>query len=309
MPEPIVTPGPGVYPGTPMAGYHGWDAASNSRLGRLAKSPAHLRAYMDAPSKDTDALRLGRAIHCAILEPDDFPSRYALAEQCAAPKKDGTRCSNPGLFIHREIGWVCGVHVKGWGNGVSTETETLSPEDHAICMGLRDSAYRSETVRSLLTGSGEVELSMLWEEATSGVLCKARWDRHSPDLPGGVIVDLKTTRSALRRDFERTIFGLRYHCQGGLYLDSARARKLPARHYVIIAAEKEPPFAVAPYRLTEGATDAGMDQLRPLLQLYRRCQESGEWPAYPDVVQDIGLPDWAWRQVAEDIALQEEIAA
>jgi hypothetical protein len=75
---------------------------------------------------------------------------------------------------------------------------------------------------------------------------------------------------------------------------------------VIVAAEKEPPYAVAAYRLTEGATDAGMDQLRPLLQLYRRCQASGEWPAYPDTVQDISLPDWAWKIVGEEI---QEIAA
>ena len=42
-----VAPEPGIYPGVPMDEYLGWDCASNSRLRRLRRSPAHLKAYLD----------------------------------------------------------------------------------------------------------------------------------------------------------------------------------------------------------------------------------------------------------------------
>lgn len=303
------TPGPGVYAGIPMDQYHGWNAASNSRLALIAKSPAHLLAYIQEPPKEAAHFFAGRAIHSAVLEPDDFAVRYTRALPCGAELKSGERkgkqCGNAASGFHPAQGWLCGTHSKGV-DGMDASRIVLPPEEWRACMGIRDSAFRLGTVRSLLGGSGEVELSILWNDPETGVPVKARWDRHSPDLPGGVIVDVKSTRDASRRAFERAIFQYRYHCQGGLYLESARVRRLPARHFVIIAAEKTPPFAVASYRLTEGALDAGMDQIRPLLRLYAKCMETNEWPAYPDAFQDVALPHYAWAQIDEDL---QEIAA
>jgi hypothetical protein len=119
-------------------------------------------------------------------------------------------------------------------------------------------------------------------------------------------VDVKSTVSARRAEFERSIFTFGYFRQGSHYLASARARRLPARHFSIIACEKTPPYAVGVYRLTEGAIQAGDDQIRPLLRRYAECMESGDFPGYPDEVIDVSLPDYAWRQIEEQAA---EIAA
>src|SRR5262245_8459627 len=72
----VVAPDPGVYPNVPMEAYHRWNAVSNSRLTKLDRSPAHLLAYLTEPPEDTKATAEGRAIHCAVLEPDDFVNRY-----------------------------------------------------------------------------------------------------------------------------------------------------------------------------------------------------------------------------------------
>lgn len=280
-------PEPGAYPGTPMHEYATWPGASNSQLTRLMRSPAHLRAYLEEPSKDTPALVFGRAAHAAILEPDLFASTYI--EQPAGLD----RRTKAGKELWAEL---CDEYG---------EDRVLSPTAYRACLGMRDSVHAMRRAAGMLTGPGEVELSCGWD--MDGVRCKGRFDRHSPEIAGGAVVDLKTTNDASRLGFERSIFSYGYHRQAAMYLAGARALGIPARHYVIIAVEKEPPYGVGVFRLTEGAVDAGAQQLRPLLSLYARLQEipRTEWWGYPDEVRDVSLPAYAWNQLddqMEDVA-------
>ena len=285
-----------------MSEYHGWDAASNSRLTRLMRSPAHLRAYMDSQFTDTPALIFGRAAHTAILEPDDFGAQYVQASQCVADTAKGKQCSKDGTVPLKGGGAVCGTHIRAIGESeVDMDVELLSEADYLHCLGMRDSVHATKRARGMLEGPGDVELSVTWVDEETGVFCKARWDRHSPELAGGAIVDLKTTRDASPLNFERSIFSYGYHRQGALYLQSAKAHDLPARHYTIIAVEKVPPYGVAVYRLTEGAIQGGEDQVSPLLRRYAQCLEEDHWPGYPDEVRDISLPAYAWNQLDSQV--------
>lgn len=300
MTETFVTPG--VYPSMPAVQYHALDGASNSRLTQLMRSPAHLKAYLAEPKKDTTALRIGRAAHSAILEPDDFDASFTVADRCQAITKAGGQCNNSGLAFHSDLGWLCGVHTKNVPGEFDSRRIIVPPADYAMCVGIRDSVLASASACALLSGDGDAELTLVWDDVASGVRCKGRLDRHAPHISSGCIVDVKTTRDASRREFERAIFSHGYHRQGALYLDGAKANGLAAEHFVIIAVEKEPPYAVAVYRLTEGAIDAGREQLASLLARYADCVERNEWPSYPDEVQDIALPHYAWAQIDEELS-------
>lgn len=289
----------GVFRGMKLADYHALPVASNSRLRELKRSPAHLLTYLSTKHEDTDATRLGNAVHCVVLEPDDFTARYCVADRCAAMTEKKTQCKNTGLQFHSDAGWLCGTHMKGFA-GFDEARSVLKPDDYAACLGIRDSINRLSIARQLLSGDGEMELTAVFPAFETDVLAKARFDRVTPVIAGGVIADLKTTRDAGRREFERSIYSYGYHRQAALYLDGAAAVQLPAKHFVHIAIEKEPPYAVAVYRLTEGAIQAGEQELLPLLALYAECVERNEFPAYPDEVQDVALPPWAWSQIDED---------
>lgn len=312
--KPLPVPSPGVYPDVEPDQYHAWDCASHTRLTKLRRTPAHLRAYLEEEQKETPALMLGRAIHCAVLEPDDFASRYTLGEQCAAivasGERKGKRCSNDGLLVHKRIGWVCGVHGKDEGAVSAPAGTVITVDQQRTCLGVRDSVFRHPAARGLVTGSGQAELSITWKDTFSGTDVKARLDRYSPDLPGGAVVDLKTCEDASEAAFMRSIFKFGYYRQGPLYLDGARARHLPIRHFVFLAAEKKPPYAVAVYRLLEGVLKAGRDHYQPLLQRYAELQQipRAEWPAYGQGVRDIGLPDFAWKLIDEEIDDMERAA-
>jgi hypothetical protein len=54
------------------------------------------------------------------------------------------------------------------------------------------------------------------------------------------------------------------------------------------------------YRIDDGSIDAGEMQLQQLLDIYRRCSDAGHWPAYPDEVQDIAIPPWAFPEIDKE---------
>lgn len=288
----------GVYPGIPMRTYARWPGASNSRLTKLRQSPAHLKAYLDEPTPDARHFAVGRATHTAVLEPQHFDTHYIVSARCTATKKgDGLRCTNDGI-VYANGEWFCGVHGKGINSNVG-EKIVLPSDEHRAILSMRDAIARHPRASKLLTGQGENELSATWTQ--DGVLCKSRPDRFSPLIAGGALVDVKSTRDASPRAFERAIYEYGYHRQGAHYLNGAKACGLQVQHFVIIAVEKEAPFAVAIYRLSEADLDAGDAQLRPLIAKYGECVAKNEWPGYSTDIIDTHLPDYAWSQIDREV--------
>jgi exodeoxyribonuclease VIII len=282
-PEVIPCPPPGVYHGVPDHVYHAWDAASNSALTLLHRSPAHLKARREEPPEEKATLALGRAMHSAILEPDEFKNRYV-------PGPRGDRRTK--------------AIKEQWESLEATfgEGHVLTSDKYNVCLRARDSIYAHPGARKVFAGPGSIELSIVWTDADTGLRCKARIDRHSPALPGGVIVDVKSTTDARKGPFERSIDTYGYHRQAAFYLEGARACGLEAKHFVNVPVEKEPPFAVGAYRMIDEAVDAGRRQLRALLTVYASCVASDEWPAYSPLIEDVGLPAYAWSRIDDELA-------
>jgi exodeoxyribonuclease VIII len=277
----VVIPDIGIHRSVPDHVYHRqWEAASNSRLTLLKRSPAHMRSALDDPSADTDALRIGRAAHAAILEPSRFGTLYARG-----PEGDRRTKEVKAQWAELEL-------RHGPGN-------VLRPTEFEQCLEIADAVRVHAAAASLFENVTDVELSIAWDDAETNLRCKARIDAVAPILSNRTIVDVKTTRDASLDEFARSIFTLGYHRQAAHYLDGAAAVGLDTQHFVFIAIEKEPPFAVGTYRLREDAIDAGREELRALKHRYAHCFREDHWPAYSSAVEDITLPSWAWRQVVQ----------
>lgn len=269
----------GVYADVPFEEYLRWDAVSQSGLGELLRSPAHMKASIESLDvSDSDALRIGRAVHCAVLEPDAFAgsARFGVLP-------DGTD-------FRTTAGKALRDKIKASG-----ATAIKQPEYDKVC-AMRDALFAHSAAGKLLKSDGPTELSLVWVDEATGVLCKARHDKHAASIGGGVILDVKSTVDASAEEFAKSVYNFGYHRQGAFYLRGASALDLPVAHYAILAVEKEAPYAVAVFRLMEAALDAGDDEVGALLARYKRCEERGEWPAYPSTVQDLALPDWAWAK-------------
>ena len=73
----------------PELDYFAAKAASNSVLGRMKRSPAHCREYMDNHPEPTTNMKLGSLVHTLTLEPDEFNARYYVSDEGdpSAPRK------------------------------------------------------------------------------------------------------------------------------------------------------------------------------------------------------------------------------
>ena len=101
----------GLHPDVPAEVYFACEAASNSRLTDLRKTPAHCRHRIDNPDEPTEALTVGDAFHAMVLLPESFDQRYVVCGPCSARTVKDLPCRNTGS---NRIGgkWLCGTHVK-----------------------------------------------------------------------------------------------------------------------------------------------------------------------------------------------------
>lgn len=268
---------PGLYSGIPAAEYHALPGVSQSMLKVLRdQSPAHLRWKMDNPEPPTAAQVLGAAIHDCVLLPDEF-----------------------------DDAWIRGIEGDGRTKAVKEAREALAaehpdatvlkPDDYDTCIAVRDSIAAHPKARQLLMG--DAEQSALWMDEPTGLLCRGRYDLLGHKT--GTIVDLKTTLSAAREPFSRSIYSYGYYIQAAHYLAGATALGLPFDRFAFVAVEKSPPYAVALYELAMPAIEDGKRELAVLLDLYADCERNGEWPAYSPHVEVIDLPRYAPAQISD----------
>lgn len=275
-------PTPGVHRNIPDLEYRLWSGASQSQLSILKKSPAHLKASIDQPSEQTGAMALGSAVHCAILEPEKFKTRYGIVPD------DVDRRSAAGKQRYGDL-------VAQFGDRLIGESEY-----HEIIVPMREAVVAHSVGGLMLREAEFVEGSVFWRDETTGIGRKARIDGYSLELR--TIFDLKTTADASRDEFASSIYRLGYHRQGAFYTEALRRFGQNVEHFVIVCVEKKPPFAVATYRLTNEALLAGEVEVRRLLKVYDKCVQTDQWPGYSEKLVDIGIPQWALNAINEETA-------
>lgn len=287
-------PDVGIYPDVAMADYLAWGCASNSRLGKILRSPAHLKASL-AEDADTEALKFGRAGHTLIFEPELFDDQFTLEPDITGP--EFAEYAKPrATKLYKEA--IAALEAEG--------RAILTADHRSDLNALKGAVMAHPKASKVITSTGRAELSVVFIDPTTGVKVKVRFDWHTPTHAGGAIVDLKTTDNASPGAFERAIFRFGYHRKGALYLRAAKAAEIPTAHFILLAAEKKPPHGVILYRLDDDAISLGNTEIDFALARYAECERTDEWPCYTEDVVDIGVPRWADAQVERD--LEEQVA-
>ena len=273
----------GYYDNVSLEDYLEASGVSSSRLGLFSKCPAKYY-YLETKGKDPDAptpeaLIVGSAFHCRVLEPEKFKERYCVAPECdrrttrGKAEWDEVRAANPGkIILKNELG--------------------LEVEDMA------KSVLSNEAAVKFLVGNPFYERSLFWSDSKTKLLCKGRLDTYHETVQA--IVDLKSTRDASPAEVARDIFVRGYYRQAAMYLRGAQTLGIPARHFIFIFVEKEAPYLVTIARLRDEILDLGFEENDRLLRRYLTCFETNTWPGYSDgCVIDIGVPAWAEERLKE----------
>ena len=260
------------------AEYSALDAIRASSVKVASRSTlAHLRHDLEREREDTDAFRVGRALHCAVLRPDDFATEFAVA-----PKFD--RRTKVGREQHEA---AC----------VAAEGRTLlDAADAHIVDAMRVSIDAHPSARAALEMCDLRE--RVWIGEIAGEKCKCRADA----VGGGILVDLKTTVSAAPHSFARSCVEYGYHLQFAFYREILRQNGIAVSDCMVVAVEKSAPYAVACYRLLDADLDRSLLVAERCVERIAEAKRSNHWQGYADGVIDISLPPWAFNDASSEEA-------
>lgn len=297
-------PAPGIHHGTDFETYLGLDAYSNSRGADLLRSPAYCHLRAEAKDDDrTPAKDFGGLAHCALLEPLVLDDRYVVGGPCEAvieskkSERCGQPCGAPGKN-HEAGKWLCDKHGDC---GPGVDRILVAQDDHARCAAIVEAVERHPKAARLLAATkGNREVSVVWTDPTTRLLCKGRPDGIATVGGKNVLLDVKVTKDAHEDDFPRAIFSLGVHRQAELYGTGLAAHGFRVDDYVIVAVMPDEPHEVYLYRLTDETLQYAAQENERLMGRYAECLAAGQWPAVTNKVIPVGLPAWAKHRLNEE---------
>lgn len=239
----------------------------------------HVRYNADHPGTPTDAMTLGTKIDTALTD----PARFA-AEYCQCPKFDMRKNADKAAAAE----WA--EENKG--------KQGLDPQEWVDVQGMANALRAHAAASKLFAMPGDLQLSLLWRDDATGLMCKARLDRVCHALP--FVIDLKSSHSAAPHKFSKTALDFGYHRQAAWYLDGAQACGLKAERFIVPVVEQSAPYAVAVYDLGQASIELGRIQNRQALAEYAAALKSGIWPGFAKQVQPLEVPAWALRGIDVD---------
>ena len=288
----------GWHEGIPLAEYLAIDAMSASGIGEFRRSPAHFRHYRDNPKPSTPAMELGTALHMALLEPLLFEGHYVVLGQCEAQKRSRFPCENQGKF-YRDGQSFCGVrgHDPGEGEDMDPDIHVLEEGAMTDLLGMTVAIQAHPRARTFFEGRGDYELTGVWRDEETGVLCKMRMDR---DVERGLMIaDLKSSRDASPGGFRLIASRMGYHRKAAFYRRGCEALGRERNSSVLIVPENTPPYPVAVYLLDEDDLAATNREITRHLNRYAMCLADDHWPGYGDEMMTLKMPPWAVGQDQE----------
>ena len=261
----------GIHDGISNADYHGGPGISKSGLDLIARSPLHYwSAYLDpnrVPREETDAMRLGTAIHAAVLEPDVFASGYM-----PAPKVD--RRTKEGKEVHAY-----------WASTLQPDDIRCKADEYDNALSYADALKAAMARYNIVPVATEVML-----KADYMVPIKGSLDLIAED---GYIYDIKTTaEEATPKGFGRQlIWSDDFKLQAAWYLLLCKLNfGVRPKGFRFLVVEKEAPFLTAVFELHPDLIAEGETLMMSAIKAFEVCKSFNEWPAYPTEVITIARP-------------------
>lgn len=264
-----------IYENLPAEDYFAIEAASNSGLKLVRRSPAHFK-YKEE-KEPTPAMAMGTHLHMALLEPERFATHYVVATE-ALDKRS--------------------AYYKGLVKDVGAD-RVLTLTDHRKLIGMQDAAYRNKRFAAYMKAPGRNELSVVATDPETGVQVKCRFDRIGDST---FALDVKKCQDARGVEFTKPITNYGYYQQVAFYSDVwfwATGERL--KEFPLFAIEEESPHGTMFHDLDEVALELGRLHYREALNTYARCLDSGIWPAYADESEVTSVTSWAANELLGDV--------
>ncbi|ECJ4226484.1 exodeoxyribonuclease 8 [Salmonella enterica subsp. enterica] len=252
---------PGIYFDITNEAYHAGPGVSKSQLDDIAVCPAFYQWRKAAPvdTEKTKALDMGTALHCRLLEPDEFKNRFIIVPEfnrrITAGKEEEKafleNCANSGKTV-------------------------MTAEDGRKLELMYGSVMAHPGCRALLEAEGKTESSIYWTDTETGELCRIRPDKFLTNSP--LILDVKKVTDMSR--FARHVEEFRYHVQAAMYCEGWKAYSGETPRFAFLAVSESidcGKYPVHLYILEDEHHDIGYSLFRRDLNTYHECKSSNKW--------------------------------
>lgn len=274
--------GPGLHDDVEELTYHALPGLSSTGVKTiLDDSPARFRHAQENPAPPKKVFDLGHAVHelvlgvglgLVVVDADEWRTK-AVKDEVAAIRAEGK------------------VPVK--------------PSEFAAANEMAEALLAHDDARAFLEAPGRREVSALADYQVSGQTVRLR-GRFDLLTDNGVLVDVKTSRTAHPRRLPFHARDLRWDTQAGHYrLLASLLEVADDAPFVHLVVESEPPYLPAVYRLTADDLAVGHADATHAIETYAWCTRTGNWPGYPAGLLPLSLPP----RRGGDIDLIEELAS
>jgi hypothetical protein len=211
--ETLILPGEGIYFNMSFDEYKALPYFSRSLAKKVRFDLEEARYYQEHGIEETSAMALGTAIHSMFLEPEDFDRIYvrdlsfkdfpgkvildtnkelenflaSVGEKKSGMKKEELIAKvEPWLDPNKYVIWDKELK-KFYEKAALNKQQILSNEDFETMIGLRASFAKRKYLPETIKG-GYAEVTIIWKDAETGIMCKCRVDYLRPT----VITDVKS---------------------------------------------------------------------------------------------------------------------
>lgn len=278
---------PGFHSRVPYEEYARMEGMNMSRLKELGRSAQHYQHRLHHP-KESKALRLGKAAHCAVLEPTRFGSEFAVWERRTS---NGNMAPRNGQYWDKFQADHAGLEI-------------ISADEYATAIAMQQSV-RSNPDAMRYLAEGDAEFTMQWE--AFGHRCKGRGDWRTRDPREGfrpTIAGLKSARDCRPFQFGRQAAQLGYHLAWAFYFDGFKTLTGEMPKMVEIVVESDAPHAVVVYVIPDEVIQLGCEEYIELLSKLDEFEHANAWPGPAPGEQILTLPAYVYGK--EEITYVDE---
>jgi hypothetical protein len=243
---------PGIFYDIPMYVYQTWPAVNPSlakHAGKSLKQYQHARTAKQKPP--TPAMLKGTAVHCTVLEPDEFPLRYVIWEGRKAGKAFDEFAT------------------------VNADKVILSADEYDTLIAMRKAVHGHKIAGPIVTDPMMTrETCIVWRDEDTGLLCKGRMDM----LGRGWIGDLKTIHTLDERWITRHCCDYGYHVSMAAYQSGLKALTGKAADIKLVFVCTDAPHDVAVVRVADEALECGQRKWSDLLEKIAAAELANQYP-------------------------------
>lgn len=255
-----------------MTDYHSIDALSNSSLSVLKRSPTEFHARFIAKTlktEETDAMRLGSAVHMLALEPERFDDQYWIS---TGPINAST--GKPyGRDTKKFADWLAEVEA-------NDKRKLILQDEFAESLEIAKAFQSHPTIAAIMAASTEKVFERGYEmqylvDDQDPIRLKCKPDCVIPSE--GLIIDLKTTSDPHPDAWRWSAEEYGYHRQAAIYLQAMEAYYGKPFRFLFGVVRSKAPYEVGVYELDEDSIHRGWAQVESLIAEYAKRKREDNW--------------------------------